>query len=64
MSFVLNQDFHDGYGNENSSAYNILANNVKNEVRCKLVSAQLFGKTPIRANLRLVSISLIGVLNL
>lgn len=33
MSFVLNQDFHSGYANENSTAYSILANNVKREVR-------------------------------
>ena len=32
MSFVLNQDFHNGYDNVNSAAYNILASNVKKEV--------------------------------
>ena len=37
MSFVLNQDFHSGYANENSTAYSILANNVKREVRLKVV---------------------------
>ena len=36
MSFVLNQDFHSGYANENSAAYNILANNVKQEVKNNL----------------------------
>lgn len=38
VSFVLNQDFHDGYDNENSAAYNILANNVKKEVEKALGS--------------------------
>ena len=33
VTFVLNQDFHSGYANENSAAYNILANSVKKEVR-------------------------------
>ena len=32
VSFVLNQDFHSGYENENTTAYSILANNVKTEV--------------------------------
>ena len=35
VSFVLNQDFHNGYDNENSAAYNILASNVKKEVSFK-----------------------------
>ena len=33
VSLVLNQDFHSGYANENSAAYDILANNLKQEVR-------------------------------
>ena len=33
MTFVLNQDFHSGYADDNSAAYNILARNVKKEVR-------------------------------
>ena len=37
VSFVLNQDFHSGYANENSTAYSILANNVKGEVRLTVV---------------------------
>ena len=40
VSFVLNQDFHDGYDNENSAAYNILANNVKKEVSWKQMLAR------------------------
>ncbi|KAM7437126.1 hypothetical protein ABFA07_013198 [Porites harrisoni] len=32
VSIILNQDFHDGYANENSAAYEILANSVKKEV--------------------------------
>lgn len=38
VSFVLNQDFHNGYDNENSAAYNILASNVKKEVERALGS--------------------------
>ena len=38
MFFVLNQDFHSGYANENSTAYSILASNVKGEVRFTVVS--------------------------
>ena len=38
VSFVLNQDFHSGYANENSTAYSILANNVKAEVRLTVAS--------------------------
>ena len=38
MSFVLNQDFHDGYADENSAAYDILANSVKKEVRYKAIA--------------------------
>lgn len=37
VSFVLNQDFHSGYANENSTAFSILASNVKREVRCTVV---------------------------
>lgn len=37
VSFVLNQDFHSGYANENSTAYSILANSVKREVRFTIV---------------------------
>lgn len=37
VSFVLNQDFHSGYANENSTAFSILASNVKREVRCSEV---------------------------
>ena len=40
VSFVLNQDFHSGYANENSTAYSILAHNVKGEVRLTVVSKQ------------------------
>ena len=38
VSFVLNQDFHSGYANENSTAYSILANNVKGEVSLTVVA--------------------------
>ena len=41
MSFVLNQNFYDEYANENSAAYDILANNLKKEVRCRRVVHQL-----------------------
>jgi len=39
VSFVLNQDFHSGYANENSTAYSILANNVKREIERALGSS-------------------------
>ena len=38
VTFVLNQDFHDGYADDNSAAYNILARNVKKEVRYSGIS--------------------------
>lgn len=34
LSFILDEDYHPEYSNEDSTAYDILAQNVKQEVGC------------------------------